>query len=210
MKEYDVIIAGTGVSGLFTALNLGKDKRIAIVTKAALDETDSFLAQGGICVQADDNDFASFMEDTLKAGHYENSREAVAVMIRQSREIIGDLLRLGVEFDRDGSDFSYTKEAAHSRPRILHCKDRTGREINSRLLRKVQSLSNVSIMEKTAVTDILSDNGYCHGTVVRGSSGKYENYCSQATVLATGGLGGLFKRSTNYAHLTGDSLAIAL
>lgn len=95
MKKFDVVIVGTGVSGLFTALNLNRDKNIAILTKSTLDETDSFLAQGGICVQADDDDFESFMEDTLRAGHYENNREAVAVMIRQSKEVIGDLIRLG-------------------------------------------------------------------------------------------------------------------
>lgn len=210
MKKFDVIIVGTGVSGLFAALNLHNDRQIAVLTKAALNETDSFLAQGGICVQADDEDFESFMEDTLSAGHYENNREAVAVMINQSREIIEDLLQAGVEFDRDNSGFSYTKEAAHSRPRILHCKDSTGREINSRLLKKVQELSNVTVMEKITVTDILSENGRCHGVTVRDISGKYENYCAQATILATGGIGGLFKRSTNYSHLTGDALAIAL
>ena len=90
MKKFDVIIVGTGVSGLFAALNLHNDRQIAVLTKAALNETDSFLAQGGICVQADDEDFESFMEDTLSAGHYENNREAVAVMINQSREIIED------------------------------------------------------------------------------------------------------------------------
>lgn len=212
MKKFDVIIVGTGVSGLFAALNLDKDRQIALLTKAALDETDSFLAQGGICVQTDDEDFESFMEDTLRAGHYENNREAVAVMISRSREIIEDLLKAGVEFDRDNSGcFSYTKEAAHSRPRILHCKDSTGREINSRLLKKVQELSNVTIMEKTTVTDIIPDSGRrCCGVVVRDCVGKYENYCSQVTILATGGIGGLFKRSTNYSHLTGDALAIAL
>ena len=210
MKKFDVIIVGTGVSGLFAALNLDRDKKIAILTKAAPDETDSFLAQGGICVQADDDDFESFMEDTLRAGHYENSGEAVAAMISHSREVTGDLIRLGVEFDRDGDSFSYTREAAHSRPRILHCKDRTGSEINGRLLKKVLEMENVTIMEKTTVTDILTDGNRCCGVIVRGPDGNYENFCSHVTVFATGGIGGLFERSTNFSHLTGDALAIAI
>lgn len=210
MKIYDVVIVGTGVSGLFAALNINREKNIVILTKAAPDETDSFLAQGGICVQADDDDFESFLEDTLRAGHYENSREAVSVMIRDSREIIGDLLSLGVEFDRDGERFSYTREAAHSRARILHCKDRTGSEINGRLLKKVLEMENVTIVENSTVTDILTDGSRCCGVIAAGPEGRYENFCAQATIFATGGIGGLFERSTNFPHLTGDALAIAI
>ena len=119
-KEYDVIIAGSGLAGLFAALNLPESYKILIVTKDTADLSDSFLAQGGICVQRDEDDYDSFMEDTMKAGHYENKREAVDVMIRESREVIQDLLAAGVEFDKNPSgDFAYTKEAAHSKARIL-------------------------------------------------------------------------------------------
>jgi len=100
---------------------LPESYKILIVTKDTADLSDSFLAQGGICVQRDEDDHDSFMEDTLKAGHYENKREAVDVMIRESREVIQDLLAAGVEFDKSPSgDFAYTKEAAHSKARILH------------------------------------------------------------------------------------------
>jgi L-aspartate oxidase len=210
MNNYDVIIIGTGVSGLFTALNLGKDKNILLLTKSTLDQSDSFLAQGGICVQRGDDDFESFMEDTLRAGHYENNTDAVAVMIRQSREIIQDLLNIGVDFDRENSDFSYTKEGAHSKARILHCKDCTGKEINSKLLKAVQKLANVTILENMTVIDILAADNHCHGVVVRDKNGKLVNIYANFTVLATGGIGGLFQKSTNYPHLTGDALAMAL
>lgn len=210
MKIYDVIIIGTGVSGLFAALNLAKEKKILILTKDAMDQSDSFLAQGGICVQRDDDDYESFMEDTLRAGHYENDRDSVAIMIQESREIIEDLIKNGVEFDRENSGFSYTKEGAHSKARILHCKDRTGKEISSKLLNKVQQLKNVTILENRTVVDILAEGNRCHGVVVKDRENNFENYYANFTILATGGIGGLFQKSTNYPHLTGDALTIAL
>ena len=210
MNNYDVIIIGTGVAGLFAALNLSKDKKVLVVTKTIADESDSFLAQGGICVQRDDDDYDSFIEDTLKAGHYENDRNSVAIMVKQSREIINDLLNIGVEFDRDNSGFSYTKEGAHSKPRILHHKDKTGKEISSKLLEKVRQLNNVEILENTLLLDILADSNHCYGVVVRDKDNNLRNLYAHFTIFATGGIGGLYEKSTNYPHLTGDAIAIAL
>ncbi len=210
MNNYDVIIIGTGVAGLFAALNLSKDKKVLVVTKTIADESDSFLAQGGICVQRDDDDYDSFIEDTLKAGHYANDRNSVAIMVKQSREIINDLLNIGVEFDRDNSGFSYTKEGAHSKPRILHHKDKTGKEISSKLLEKVRQLNNVEILENTLLLDILADSNHCYGVVVRDKDNNLRNLYAHFTIFATGGIGGLYEKSTNYPHLTGDAIAIAL
>ena len=210
MNNYDVIIIGTGVAGLFAALNLSKDKKVLVVTKTIADESDSFLAQGGICVQRDDDDYDSFIEDTLKAGHYENNRNSVAIMVKQSREIINDLLNIGVEFDRDNSGFSYTKEGAHSKPRILHHKDKTGKEISSKLLEKVRQLNNVEILENTLLLDILADSNHCYGVVVRDKDNNLRNLYAHFTIFATGGIGGLYEKSTNYPHLTGDAIAIAI
>ena len=205
MNNYDVIIIGTGVAGLFAALNLSKDKKVLVVTKTIADESDSFLAQGGICVQRDDDDYDSFIEDTLKAGHYENDRNSVAIMVKQSREIINDLLNIGVEFDRDNSGFSYTKEGAHSKPRILHHKDKTGKEISSKLLEKVRQLNNVEILENTLLLDILADDNHCYGVVARDKDNNLRNLYAHFTIFATGGIGGLYEKSTNYPHLTGDA-----
>ena len=174
------------------------------------DESDSFLAQGGICVLRDDDDYDSFIEDTLKAGHYENDRNSVAIMVKQSREIINDLLNIGVEFDRDNSGFSYTKEGAHSKPRILHHKDKTGKEISSKLLEKVRQLKNVEISENTLLLDILADDNHCYGVVVRDKDNNLRNLYAHFTIFATGGIGGLYEKSTNYPHLTGDAIAIAI
>ena len=210
MNNYDVIIIGTGVAGLFAALNLSKDKKVLVLTKTIADESDSFLAQGGICVQRDDDDYDSFIEDTLKAGHYENDRNSVAIMVKQSREIINDLLNIDVEFDRDNSGFSYTKEGAHSKPRILHHKDKTGKEISSKLLEKVRQLNNVEILENTLLLDILADNNHCYGVVARDKDNNLRNLYAHFTIFATGGIGGLYEKSTNYPHLTGDAIAIAI
>jgi L-aspartate oxidase len=210
MNSYDVIIIGTGISGVFTAINLGSEKNILIITKNSIDQSDSYLAQGGISVQLDDGDYDDFMEDTLRAGHYENNKSAVDIMIRFSREIIQDLINLGVDFDRKDSGFSYTKEGAHSKARILHFKDFTGEEINSKLIQKVKQMKNVTILEENAVIDILAKNNTCYGVVARNKNNITTNYYSQVTVFATGGIGGLFERSTNYTHLTGDAIAIAL
>jgi len=109
----DILIAGCGCAGLYCALKLPPDKKITVITKSDAESSDSFLAQGGICVQRDDSDFESFFEDTLRAGHYENDRESVRIMIESSRDIIKDLVAFGADFNKtpDGS-FDYTKEGA--------------------------------------------------------------------------------------------------
>ena len=92
----DVVVVGTGVGGLFSALNIGKDKKVVMLTKADAESSDSFLSQGGICVQRDDEDYDGYFEDTMRAGHYENRKESVDIMIRSSREVIADLVSYGV------------------------------------------------------------------------------------------------------------------
>lgn len=99
--ETDIVIVGTGVAGLFCALNLPRDKKIYMITKSDLESSDSFLAQGGICVQRDEQDYDSYFEDTMKAGHYENRKESVDIMIRSSRQIIDNLVGYGVEFEQE-------------------------------------------------------------------------------------------------------------
>ena len=160
----DVVIVGTGAAGLFAALSLPKDRRVVVITKSDAESSDSFLAQGGICVLRDDADYDSYFEDTMRAGHYENRKESVDIMIRSSRDIIKELIGYGVEFARketdseDAEDFlqnyEFTREGAHSRPRILFHEDVTGKEITGRLLAQVRLLENVTIMEYTAMTDI--------------------------------------------------------
>ena len=209
--ETDILIAGSGCSGLYCALHLPADKKITVITKSDTESSDSFLAQGGICVQRDDQDFDSFFEDTLKAGHYENDRESVSIMIRSSRDVIHDLVDYGVDFARkeDGS-FNYTREGAHSQKRILFQKDITGKEITSKLLKEARNRENIEILEYTTLLDIIEEGRECVGAVLAMPDGTTEMVRTEYTVLASGGIGGLYKHSTNFRHLTGDALAVAI
>lgn len=131
----EVLIVGSGCSGLYCALQLPRDKEITLITKADLESNDSYLAQGGICMLKDDEDYDSYFEDTMKAGHYENDRESVDIMIRSSQDVVQDLLEYGVRFHRDeNGELDFTREGAHSDKRILFHEDITGKEITSKLL----------------------------------------------------------------------------
>lgn len=207
--QADVVIVGTGVAGLFSALNLPLDKQIIMLTKADVQSSDSFLAQGGICVLRDENDYAGYFEDTMKAGHYENRKESVDIMIRSSREIIEDLAACGVEFEKENGEYIYTREGAHSRPRILFHEDITGKEITSKLLKQVQERDNIQILEYTTMTDIVEEGGICRGVYAVSKAAGEMEIQAEHTILASGGIGGLYEHSTNFPHLTGDALTVA-
>ena len=158
----DVIIVGTGVAGLYAALSLPADKNILMITKSKIEESDSFLAQGGICMLKSDDDYDSYFEDTMRAGHYENNPEAVEIMIKSSRDTIDSLIGYGVDFRRDNEgNLAFTREGAHSTPRIVFHEDITGKEISSKLLARVRELPNVTIWENTAMLDILATDNTC-------------------------------------------------
>lgn len=204
----DVVVVGTGVGGLFSALNIGKDKKVVMLTKADAESSDSFLAQGGICVQRDDEDYDGYFEDTMRAGHYENRKESVDIMIRSSREVIADLVSYGVEFEQKDGEFVYTREGAHSRPRILYHADITGKEITSKLLKRARERENITIYEYMTMTDILVEQESCRGVVAE-YQGETWNIHAPYTIFASGGIGGCYPNTTNFPHLTGDALAIA-
>ena len=209
-KQTDVLIAGSGCAGLYCALNLSDDTKITIITKATIEESDSFLAQGGMCMLKNDEDYDSYFEDTMRAGHYENDKTSVDIMIRSSQDVVKDLVSIGVDFEReaDGS-FCFTREGAHSDKRILYHKDITGKEITSKLLAQAKQKKNIEIIEHAMLLDILEKDGRCIGGVIR-ENGQLKVVESKVLVLATGGVGGLYRHSTNFRQLTGDALAIAL
>lgn len=208
--EADIVIVGTGCSGLYCALQLPRNRKIILITKSNVESSDSYLAQGGICMLKNEEDYDSYFEDTLKAGHYENDRESVDIMIRSSQDVVKDLISYEVDFKRneDGS-LTFTKEGCHSDARILYHEDITGKEITSHLYEQVKSLSNVEILEYTTMVDIVEKENTCYGVVVKQDSDYFVIHANY-TVWASGGVGGLYQHSTNYKHLTGDALAIAL
>ena len=209
-NKYDIIIVGTGVAGCFTALHLPDDMDILMITKGDLEESDSFLAQGGICVLKDEDDYDSFFEDTMRAGHYENRAESVDFMIRSSRDVIGELIGYGVEFQKDSGHLAFTREGAHSTNRILYHEDITGQEITSKLLNRVKEKNNITILTHTTMLDILCRNGCCDGILMASQEGQLEAVFADNVMWACGGIGGIYDNSTNFAHLTGDALAISL
>ena len=209
MKHTDFLIVGTGAAGLFCALQIPSDKQVLMITKEDADESDSFLAQGGICVLKSDDDYNSYFEDTMRAGHYENRKESVDIMIRSSQSIIKRLVEYGVDFKRENGEFCYTREGGHSDSRILFHEDITGEEITSTLLARARERENITILEHTTMYDFLMADNICYGVMAQMADGSKEKITADYTMLACGGLGGIYKHSTNYRHITGDALAIA-
>ncbi|MDE5873632.1 MAG: L-aspartate oxidase [Lachnospiraceae bacterium] len=210
MDKFDVIIVGTGVAGLFTALSVSPKYKLLMISKDKIENSDSYLAQGGICTLKEPADFDSFLEDTLRAGRYENNQDSVKVMIENSPMIMDRLVEYGVKFDinEDGT-YEYTREGAHSTYRILHHKDVTGKEITNKLLNNVRERENITLKEYTKMLDFIIEDNVCHGVIIKEKDTVRAVYAKQV-VLATGGIGGLFAHSTNFRHITGDSFALAL
>ena len=211
-NKYDIIIVGAGVAGLNCALHLPKDKSVLIICKGTPDKSDSYLAQGGICRMQSEEDFESFFDDTMRAGHGENNPATVECMIRHSQEVTDELVSLGVDFARnaDGS-LAATREGGHSKNRICFHEDCTGKEITTKLLQKVQTLKNVEIIPEVTMLDIISSDDGCFGIAVKqNNTGEVKYIYSDYTVLACGGIGGIFQKTTNFRILTGDGVAVCL
>lgn len=211
-NRYDVIIVGMGVAGLNCALHLPREKSVLVICKGTPDESDSYLAQGGICRLQGEEDFESFFDDTMHAGHGENNPQAVECMIRGSCAVTDELISLGVQFDRnaDGT-LATTREGGHSKNRICFHEDCTGKEITTRLMQRVSKLENIELVPETVMLDIISSKDGCFGIVAQvKATGEIKYVFSDYTVLASGGIGGVFKKSTNFRLLTGDGVAICL
>ena len=209
-NNFDVIIVGTGAAGLFAGLCLPRDLNILMITKSKIENSDSYLAQGGICTLKSADDFDAFYQDTLKAGRNENNPESVKIMIQQAPQIMKNLMDFGVEFDRDSEgNLAYTREGAHSEFRILHHQDVTGKEITSKLIKQIESCNNVTLVEEATMLDIIHNGNKVTGIIMENNDDVVQMN-AKVVILATGGIGGLFEHSTNFRHITGDSFAIAL
>ena len=205
MKKYDILIIGSGLAGVSTALELSEKYKIALVTKKKLEDSNSYLAQGGINVLKDKSDRKTFIEDTLKAGHYKNNLQAVEKMVDMSQAAINFLLDLGVKFNMKNSDFDYAREGGHSIARGLHIDDEIGKGILDVLYKRLRERANIEIFEDTPIVDLIVKDGKCYG-----ARSLDKIFISTNVVLATGGLGGLFDRSTNFSHICGDGYAMAI
>ena len=202
--------------GLYNALNLPEDKEILIITKDIVEHSDSFLAQGGMCMLKSEDDYDSYFYDTMKAGHFENDTAAVETMIKSSPDLVEDLLSYGVDFARDEEgNLAFTKEGAHARNRILYHEDITGKEITSHLYEQCKKKKNITIKEHWTMIDLIcgeseEDENVCYGAVVKKDNNELDTIYADYIVLASGGIGGIYRHSTNYRHLTGDGVAVAI
>ncbi len=207
--DYDYIVVGSGLAGLTSALTLAKYGTVAIMTKQKLTDSASNLAQGGIAaiVVADDS-VELFTKDTLKAGDFHNDPKAVALLARKSRDAVDWLSRQGVIFATKNSNFLPSMEAAHSKPRIVHTSDFTGRDIIKSLILKARKNRHVTFLEETFVVDALIKDKVCYGVSVL-QNGSKELLFAKFVVLATGGAGQVYQWTTNPEVATGDGIAIA-
>lgn len=210
VEEYDVLIVGSGIAGLYAGLHIGVDKKVAILTKVDFDKSNSWLAQGGIAaVISPDDHFESHVEDTLKAGAGLCDASAVEVLVKEGPENIKELVELDVPFDTNPEgELMITREGGHSCRRIVHCGgDATGRETTRRLGEIALERKNLSILFNTYLIDILTDNGAVCGAIV--SDGKPKIIKCPNIIIATGGIGALYNNTTNPMGAVGDGIAAA-
>ncbi len=225
MQSYDFIIIGSGVAGLTFALKAAEHGSVAIITKRASADTNTAWAQGGVaCVWSDEDSFELHVQDTLKAGAGLCDEAAVRTIVGEGPARIRELIDLGVPFDEredtDGSgthELDLTREGGHSRRRVLHSRDTTGREIENSLLRAVAASGNIAVLERHMAVDLITSaklgfatENRCLGAyVLNEDTGEVETFRSLRTILATGGCGKVYLYTTNPNVATGDGVAMA-
>ncbi len=228
VKHFDVLILGSGVAGLSTAIKTAKalpDVSVGVITKSFDYESNTKYAQGGIAVVWDKLDsFESHIEDTLKAGDYLNDREVVRMVIEEAPKRLNELIAWGAEFDADKKgNYDLGKEGGHSANRIIHHKDITGFEIETTLLEQVKNLPNITTLQHHFAIDLITDhhvkekitkfdkaNITCYGAyVLDENTQEIETYTAHKVVVATGGAGQVYASTTNPIIATGDGIAIA-
>jgi len=208
---YDAVIIGSGLAGLYCALNLPQSMNIAILTKGAVNDCNSELAQGGIAVTLDGMDGRSHIEDTLKAGSFMNDLSAVELLVREGHIHVDKLLEWGVSFDLESDGrYALTKEGGHSIRRVVHSKDTTGSAVMTLLRDRIRTAVNIDVFEQTVAIDVITDpiNGNVLG-VTSLKDNQTTIWNSEVVVLAAGGLGHLYQHTTNVVTVAGDGIAMA-
>jgi L-aspartate oxidase len=212
----DVVVVGTGIAGLFFALQAARTCQVAIVTKKDRPESSTNYAQGGIAaVFSSEDSYALHAEDTLLAGAGLCHRDAVEVLVREGPSRVRELIDLGVRFSREGSELSLGREGGHSRRRIVRAADLTGREVERALLAAVAAEPNIEIFENHTAIDLLirredrHRRRCCGVLVLDGETGRVIPTAARAVLLATGGCGQVYQHTTNPPIATGDGVAMA-
>lgn len=207
----DVIVIGSGIAGLFTAIKAAEDRKVIVITKKSLMESNTRYAQGGIAAVFSKEDSPAYhRQDTLLAGAGLNSSSAVDVLVHEGPAGVHELIRLGTIFDEENGVLALTQEGAHSHRRILHANgDATGYEIVRALIEQVKQEKNIEVWDDHFVIDLITDNGECAGALVLRPNGERLFLQADATVLCSGGAGQLYRYTTNPEVATGDGVAIA-
>ncbi len=207
--HYDYLVIGSGIAGLSAALQLSKHGKTAIISKASIHESATNLAQGGIAAAMTKTDTPDYhFEDTLKAGDGLCDEKAVKFLVEEGPERVRELIALGANFDKVDGDYDFTKEAAHSKRRILHVGDSTGKEIKKTLGNAVLNEALTTFFPSTFVKELIIQNGECVGCVAIRNHTPIHFY-AKSSIIATGGCGQIFSKSTNPSIATGDGIAIA-
>ncbi len=217
-SKFSAVIIGSGIAGLYAALKIEQQLQlpngVLLITKSKLGESNSYYAQGGMVAVLKENEndsVESHVTDTIKAGAGLSELDTIRFISENSDKVVKDLLKFGVEFDRDeNGKFTLTKEAAHSVRRILHSGgDATGREMEIALCQAVKENKNITVYEDTVAVDLLIDDEVCGGVILLNSQDEYETIYSNTVVMATGGLGQLYQYTTNPKGATGDGFALS-
>ncbi len=207
----DVLIIGGGIAGLRAALAIPASMNVLVVTKDSIKESNSAYAQGGIAgVMSPEDRFENHIEDTLKAGAGLCDREVVELVVREAPEQIGDLIRFGTQFDKENGQLALTQEGGHSHRRIVHALgDATGHEVMRAIIERARQASHIRLWDRTCLIDLLTYEGQCVGALVhRPRFGKMSIWAKQ-TILASGGVGVVYRETTNPPIATGDGMAAA-
>src|SRR6476661_7240525 len=210
-SQVDFIVVGAGVAGLRAAITLAEAGKVMVLAKQELTESATQYAQGGIAVALSDEDEISLhLQDTINAGDGLVNVEAAHVLVEEGPDRIQELIDWGTQFDRKGTKLTFTREAAHSRDRILHAHgDSTGREIGRALYAKASTLKNISFSEFEFTAMLCMDSGRVKGVSLISGAGEMHTVTSGAVLLATGGAGHVYSNTTNPAVATADGVAMA-
>ena len=210
-SQTDFLVIGAGVAGLRAAIELASSGQVLVLAKREVTESATQYAQGGIAAALSDEDEISLhLQDTLNAGDGLCNRAAAQILVEEGPERIEELLSWGTHFDRHGTKLAFTREGAHSRSRILHAQgDSTGREILRALYAKSNTLHHISVREFEFSTDLLVHDGRICGATLINDKGESQQVIASAVLLATGGLGQIYRETTNPGVATGDGVAMA-